>query len=249
MTAVFDRLRVGNAPPPANPAAAIPPQSGAPTSPMFVYACAPAPAANNQIALNQIVNNGTFTLTAGSGASLVTIQGSQYIDLGCARTLQVNSPNASGAAVAIVVNGLEETVLSDGSLGAGQPMSESITSPAGVGVTNGRKAFRYISSPNGIRTSGNTVSGVSIGTRDVFGMPLAVLDGGEVFLAWNGVPITVSTGLTLADTTSPATTTTGDVRGTWGPPPSPATGTRRLYAYIYARNPDTAQGVYGVTQV
>lgn len=246
MTAVFDRLRVGNAPPPANADAKVPPQSGAPTSPLFVYSCAPAAAANNQIALNQTVSGGSFTLTAGSGASLVTIQGVSYVDLGSARTLQLASPSASTAAVAVVINGLEETVLSDGSLGAGAAMSESITSPSGAGVTNGRKAFRYIRSAT---VAGNTVSSVSIGTRDVFGMPLAVLDGGDVYLAWNGVPITVSSALTLADTTSPATTTTGDVRGTWGPPPSAAQGTRRLYAYIYARNPDTYQGVYGVTQV
>ncbi len=248
MTGVFDRLRVGTAAPPANAAAQVPPQSGAPTSPMFIYSTQPIGASSNKIALAQTVSGTTFTLTAGSGTSLVTIPpvgGTQYIDLGGARVLQAVGRSASAAATAIVINGLEEMVLSDGTLGAGAAMSEQITGPVGNGVSVlGNKAFRYIAYPNGVRASGNTVSSVEIGIVDRVGFPIAVRDGGDIDIFWNGVPITVSTGLTLADTTSPATTTTGDVRGTW-PLASAAQGTRRLTAWIYVRNADTYVGVYG----
>lgn len=255
MTGVFDKLRVGQAPPPANANAQVPPQSGAPTSPQFVYSTVPIPASSNKIALAQTVSGGNFTLTAGSGTTLVTIPpvgGQSYIDLGSARVLQYVGRSASTAAATIVVNGLEEIVLSDGSLSAGAAMSESVTGPAGNGVAvTGKKAFRFIGPvASAVRATGNTVSSVEIGIVDTFGMPLMIADGGDVDIFWNGAAaLTNSAGITLGDSTSPATATTGDVRGTWGPPPSAATGTRRLTAYIAARNPDTYQGTYGVTQV
>ncbi len=254
MTGVFDKIRIGQAAPPANANAQVPPQSGAPTSPQFVYTTVPIPASSNKIALAQTVSGGNFTLTAGSGTSLVTIPpigGQSYIDLGSARVLQYVGRSASTAAATIVVNGLEEIVLSDGTLGPGAALSEQVTGPAGNGVAvTGKKAFRYIGPvASGVKTTGNTVSSVEIGIVDTFGMPLFIGDGGDLDIFWNGASaLTASGGITLGDTTSPATATTGDVRGTWGPPPSAATGTRRLSAYISVRNPDTYQGVYGQNQ-
>lgn len=249
MTDIFDKIRIGQAPPPPNANAQVIPQYGASTSPVYVYTTVPAVAANNQIALAQTVSGANFTLTAGSGASLVNIPpgGPQYIDLGNARVLQYVGSSASTAAVAITVNGLEETVLGDGTLGPGRIMTETVTGPAGSTIVTGKKAFRFIGPlPTGVRAATNTVSSVAIGTTDNYGIPYIGADAGFVEFFWNGAQETTSTRFTLPDTTSPATATTGDVRGTFLPA-SAATGTRRFTAYIYINNPDTSQGVYGVT--
>lgn len=247
MTGVFDRIRVGKAPPPANAFAQVPPQSGAPTSPAFIHTTVPAPADSKGVATGQIVNNGKFTLGttfSGVAPTFVTIAGQSYLDLGSARVLQYLGLNASSAAVTITVSGFEETVLSDGSYGPGQAMSEAVTSPSGVGQTLGKKAFRYIGA---VGTNGNTVSGVAIGTLDQFGVPVIIPDAGFGEFFWNGAQDTTSTHFTLPDTTSPATSTTGDVRGTYAPP-SASTGTRRLVVWISVNNPDTLAGVYGQPQ-
>lgn len=247
MTAWADRLRIGKSPPNANAFANQPPQSGAPTTPQFVYTCTPITASNNKIALQQTVAaGGTFVLTAGSGATTVTIGGLSCIDLGSARLLQYVNNTASAVAAVVTVSGYEETVLADGTMGPGQAMSEQTTMNASQVAKTGKKSFRYIQQ---VFTATNTVSGASIGIVDTFGMPIAITDGGDLDIFWNGASaLTASGGITLADTTAPATSLTGDVRGTWGPPPSPSTGSRILTAYIFVRNPDTLAGVYGQPQ-
>lgn len=255
MTGVFDRIRIGQAPPPANANAQVPPQSGAPTSPYFIYTTVPTPADSKAIAAMQTVSGANFVLTAApttSGVNLVNIPpvvGPQYLDLGSARVIQyIGGANNSTASVNITVNGLEETVLSDGSLGPGRTMSETVAGPANLQTIVGKKAFRYIGPlPGGVKAAGNTVSSVSIGTTDNFGIPLVLNDAGFGEFFWNGSQDTTSTHYTLPDTTSPATATTGDVRGTYAPP-SASTGTRRLIVNIGVNQPDTQQGVYGVTQ-
>src|SRR6185312_16419492 len=93
----------------------------------------------------------------------------------------------------------------------GYPQTEQITG-ANIGVASGKKAFKFITS---ITPSGAVASTASAGTGDVYGLPLLSSFWGDVDVVWNNACITApSTGYTAADTTSPATSTTGDVRGT-----------------------------------
>lgn len=94
----------------------------------------------------------------------------------------------------------------------GYPMSENITGASGA-AANGKKAFKYISS---VTHTGSVAGTLTVGTQDLVGLPLRSDRFPDVTgMFWNSQWITTpSTGYTAAVTTNPATTTTGDVRGT-----------------------------------
>lgn len=105
----------------------------------------------------------------------------------------------------------------------GYAMTESITG-ANAGVASGKKAFKWITS---ITPSGAAASTVSAGTGDVYGLPLRADSFGYVYIIWNNSAVTANTGFLAADTTNPATSTTGDARGTYATQ-SASDGTKRL---------------------
>ncbi len=131
----------------------------------------------------------------------------------------------------------------------GYPMSEAITG-ANAGVASGAKAFKYITS---ITPSGAAASTVTAGTGDVIGIPMRADSFGTVTVFYNTAWITANTGFVAAVTTSPATTTTGDVRGTYALQ-SASDNSKRLVIYA---TPSVAQlsnatnlptGLFGVAQ-
>lgn len=128
----------------------------------------------------------------------------------------------------------------------GFPMTETITG-ANAGVASGAKAFKYIASI----TPAGTLSGsaVTVGTGDVLGLPLRADYFGDVQIVYNNAVVTASTGFTAAVTTSPATSTTGDVRGTYALQTA-SNGTRRiqLFQTIALANISSDTGMFGVTQ-
>lgn len=109
----------------------------------------------------------------------------------------------------------------------GQPQTEAITGPA-AGSVNGKKTWKWISS---VTPNGSSAQTVSIGTADIFGFPIKVTSFPYVSLWWNNAS-QVFAQFTPADVTNPATTTTGDVRGTFTPSASAADGTKRMIAFI-----------------
>lgn len=130
----------------------------------------------------------------------------------------------------------------------GYAMTETITVPAGVATTNGKKAFKFIVSatPNFSDGSHN----YSIGTADVFGFGVLALSFPNVTVNWNNAWITASTGFVGAVTTT-ASPTTGDVRGTYATQDA-SDGVKRLYVTVnpslasLLSNPTT--GLFGVAQ-
>lgn len=127
----------------------------------------------------------------------------------------------------------------------GFAMSETITG-ANIGVASGAKAFKYIS---GITHTGSVAGTLTIGTGDVFGLPIRADIFGYARIIWNNGVITANTGFTAAVTTSPATATTGDVRGTYAVQ-SASDGTKRLQVFmnVPVANVSSSTGLYGVTQ-
>lgn len=75
----------------------------------------------------------------------------------------------------------------------------------------GSKAFKYVAS---VTPTVTAVGTASLGVGDVFGMPVRADKWENTRIFWNGCPTQTSLGFTAAGTTSPATNTTGDVRGT-----------------------------------
>jgi hypothetical protein len=148
-----------------------------------------------------------------------------------------------------VGSGSGGTVLISGADWYGYPMSQLITLGAGANTVNSTKAFKFITSvvPNFTDTHA-----ISVGTADIFGLNLAADFFGDVDILWNGIVALLAT-FTAAVTTSPATTTTGDVRGTFTPA-NASDGTKRLDIFVtpsIARITQSPQstGLFGVPQV
>lgn len=128
----------------------------------------------------------------------------------------------------------------------GAPMTERITG-ANAGVAAGKKAFKFVASI----TPAATLSGsnVSVGTGDVLGFPIFAAAFSYVWIFYNGAWITATTGFLAGVTTSPATATTGDVRGTYALQ-SASDGTKTIQIFITPSpiNLGSITGLFGVTQ-
>ena len=132
----------------------------------------------------------------------------------------------------------------------GQAMSEAITSSSAVSTAvNGKKAFYQITS---VATAGATGTALTIGTTDILGIPVRVVDAGYVVgVGWNNT-LARDAGTFAQAATTTATTTTGDVRGTYLPS-SASDGIKRLVMTIGCNaimvGPNaTRVGALGVTQ-
>lgn len=135
----------------------------------------------------------------------------------------------------------------------GYPLVEALTISAGAQVS-GKKAFRYIKSVVLSGGSADTTHAYSVDTTDVIGLPLRSDNFGDITVNY-AASLTAVTGITAAtnyvvsDRTSPATTTTGDVRGTFGAFTS-ATGANKLVVRQspQAYNVGMVTGLYGIAQ-
>lgn len=196
------------------------PVAGAATSPIYVYDFVPAALSTTAVAASQAVAAaGNLTLAA--------------LTIDYPRAVQIVSAGAGDTTQTALVTGKDVY---------GVSMSELIAFNGTTPVL-GKKAFASISS---VYVSAATAGNVSVGTTDIFGLPYAVGTRNYAITFDNGAQVTTGT-FTAAVTTSPATTTTGDVRGTWDPATA-ANGTVRFTVWIFVKDADTATGLYGVTQ-
>jgi hypothetical protein len=199
-------------------------QPGVFMSPINVYNIVPDALVTNGICLQQTITGAASAVINGSLAS------------GGVATLDVPRNvivDAAGAATA--------TLTVTGTDAYGIPMSEAITLNGTTAVA-GKKAFKTIT---GIASSA-TATDIFVGTGDVFGLPIRANSRNYVQTAWNGAFVTTGT-FVGAVATDPATTTTGDVRGTFAPADA-ADATKRLTLWVFVLDDDTQTGLYGVAQ-
>ena len=197
---------------------------------------------NNISAAATYTGGGNATLAAGTGTTAVTLKdGTAAIQLDCARAVSITIGAGTITDRAVTVTGYDVY---------GQKMSEVIQTGTTQSTTvNGKKAFYQIISVNVANTVGGTVA---VGTADIFGVPVRVTNLGYVgTLAWNNALARAAGTFTAADTNT-ATTTTGDVRGTYAPA-NAADGSKRLVSGILlpalAAGPNaTRLGALGVNQ-
>lgn len=182
---------------------------------------------------------GNLTLTAGAGVRLITrSDGTAAYQLDCPRALSAS----------LVTGGTATTVTITGYDIYGQPMSEAITTVAAA-TTNGKKAFYQVTS---VSNSAATVTALTVGTTQLLGMPVRVIDGGYIcHIGWNN-SFAIDGGTFAAAVQTAANTTTGDVRGTFTPSSAPD-GIKRLVAGLMlpaiAVGPNaTRVGALGVNQ-
>ena len=214
------------------------------------------------------VNNsmtGTFTVSQSQTIGSGTITAQIYTPTDCAYRfgssgsggpgmVSMWNPNAMlGRAVSVTAaaGATYATATISGYDVYGYPMSEAITISAGSAV-NGKKAFKYIKSVVLSGGSADTTHAYSVGTTDIFGLPLRSDSFGDVAVNY-ATSLTAVTGITaatgyVASVLTTATTTTGDVRGTYTNTSS--TGANRLVIRQtpQAYNIGSTTGLFGVTQ-
>ena len=206
---------------------------------VYVWDCVPQTLQTANIAASQTASAaGAVTLTAGTSAkSVVRPDGVSVIQLNTPRALQINT---STTARTITISGYDYY---------GQPMTEAITVATAGTAKSGKKAFYQIASA----TINGTATAVTIGTADIFGLPVRCFDAGYVVkVGWNNTLAQDAGTFVVADMTNPATSTTGDVRGTYQPSTA-SDGIKRLVMTIalpgIAVGPNaTRTGALGVTQ-
>ena len=171
---------------------------------IYVWDIVPQAAVTNNIAASQTTTTAgqAVTLTAGTSVKSVTTAGGvTVLQLDCPRAVKVN---CSTTARAFTVSGYDYY---------GQAMSETITvAVAGTAVT-GKKAFFQITGA----TIAGSATAVVIGTSDKLGLPVRVFNVSYVASVKSNDTLAQDTGTFVAADTATATTTTGDVRGTYAP--------------------------------
>lgn len=182
---------------------------------------------------------GSLTLAAGAGnTSVVRPDGGVVVQLDCPRNVRVTQA-AGGTQRIFTVTGYDIY---------GQAVSEAITSTVNS-VVSGKKAFEQILS---IAVSGGTATGCSVGTGDALGCPVRVTDKAYIVHAGYSDTLADDAGTFVNADGAAATTTTGDVRGTYAPSSAPD-GVKRLVMAIalpaLSAGPNaTRLGALGVNQ-
>lgn len=157
-----------------------------------------------------------------------------------ARCVTVVSSNAGDTTQTVTVTGTDYY---------GQTQTSTLTLNGTTTVT-GNKAFKTITQ---VAVSAALTGNLSVGNANKFGLPYAVTDAGYLLrTGWDNIVADNAGTFVAADTTSPATATTGDVRGTYAPSGNAANGSRRLVIAIgltaIQAGPNATQvGAIGVT--
>jgi len=205
---------------------------------VYIWDVMPQAAVTNNIAASQTAAGaGAVTLTAGTSAkSVVRKDGTTAIQLDLPRAIKVN---CSTTARAFTINGYDYY---------GQAMSEVITVATAATAVTGKKAFYQVTSA---KIAGSATA-VVVGTSDVLGLPVRVFNVAYVTSVKSNSTLAQDAGTFVAADMATATTTTGDVRGTYTPATA-SDGTVRTVMTIalpgIAVGPNaTRVGALGVTQ-
>jgi hypothetical protein len=241
---ISDDLFLGPAIAPALPDSNPSPmaQGVGPVGRVYSYDVVPlAPQTASIAALQTTAGAASLTLAAGTGVTAATdANGNIRYAFDVPRAVSLTSA-ANISAVNFTITGYDVY---------GQRMTQTLAGPNANTVST-TKAFKSVIS---VAVNGAVGTNTSVGASSILGLPVAVADAGYVVQAgWAGVLAKDGGTFTAADATSPATASTGDVRGTFLPSSAP-NGTRRL---VFTVALSTAQvgplatriAAFGVTQV
>lgn len=218
-------------------------QGVGPLGRVFIWDVVPLTLQTNGLATSQNPGSGaSFTLTAGTGVTLRqrADNTNEYV-LDTPRCVTITAAGANTATY--LISGYDQY---------GQAMSQLIAAPSSSTVAT-TKAFKTVTSVTNANATAGT-NGLTVGFNDKLGLPLRVTDVGYVTsVKWAATLAADAGTFVAADTTSPATTSTTDVRGCYTPS-SAANGSRRLVMTIalpaLACGPNATRiGAAGVTQV
>lgn len=236
MTNIADSLHIG-----AASTGIAPTVSGGfgfgPVARIYVYDIVPLTLNAVGFAGSQSPVAATLNLSAGTGVTAVVTNGVTRYTADVPRAVTITS-GGDDSGINFLVKGFDFY---------GNAMSEAITGAA-ISTATGKKAFMSVIS---IKPSAAAAGTVTAGTADVFGLPVAVVDAAYVMHAgWNNI-LADNAGTFVAAVATTATTTTGDVRGTYAQSGSASNGTRRLVVSVAlsSLNIGSTQSVVGVLGV
>lgn len=228
----------------ANTAGSSPMSRGVgPLGRVFLFDVVPLTAVTNGLATSQNPLSGaSFTLTAGAGVTTrIRPDGTTEFVLDTPRCVTVIAAGANTATY--LISGFDQY---------GQAMSQLIAAPSTSTVAT-LKAFKTVVSVTNANATAGT-NGLTVGFNDTLGLPLVVSAIPYIMSVKWDVTLADNAGTAVkADATSPATTATGDVRGTYALTAA-SNGTKRLVMFIatpaiMAGPNATRVGAAGVTQV
>jgi len=173
---------------------------------IYVWDIIPQALVANNIATAQTTSS-TIALTAGTSVkSVVTPLGATVLQLDVPRAVSIVSGTGTLTNRNVTISGYDYY---------GQAMSEVIATGTVQSTTvNGKKAFYQISSAT---ISGALGATIAIGTTDILGIPVRVINAVYIASVKTNGTLAQDTGTFVAAATATATTTTGDVRGTYVP--------------------------------
>ena len=207
---------------------------------IYVWDIVPQALVANNIALAQTTSS-SITLTAGTSVKSVVTSNGTVLQLDCPRAVSIVSGTGTLTNRNVTISGYDYY---------GQAMSEVIATGTVQSTTvNGKKAFFQIVSAT---ISGALGATIAIGTTDILGIPVRVFNVAYVASVKSNSTLAQDAGTFVAADTATATTTTGDVRGTY----VPATASNGLVRTVMgillpaiAVGPNaTRVGALGVTQ-
>ena len=186
-----------------------------PTNRLVPYVINPLTLQTNAYAASQSPGAGAITLRAGTGITAVTVGGATVYQTDVPRNVTITSGGVD-TGITFTVTGYDFY---------GQAMSEAITGASST-IASGKKAFYQVAV---VTHTGSVAGTVIVGTGDVFGLPFVCADKTQcIGVQWNNTLAKDAGTLTVADTTATATTTTGDVRGTYAPSTGASDGSKQL---------------------
>jgi hypothetical protein len=173
---------------------------------IYVWDIVPQTLIANNIALAQTTSS-TIALTAGTSVkSVVNTYGQTVLQLDCPRALSIVSATGTLTNRNVTITGYDYY---------GQPMSEVIATGTVQSTTvKGKKAFFTVLSAT---ISGALGATIAVGTTDILGLPVRVFNIAYISSVKTNNALAQDTGTAVAADTATATTTTGDVRGTYVP--------------------------------
>lgn len=219
MTQFSDDLFLGSAPAgmPSDPPGSL---GVGPLGRVYVFDVVPVTLLTNGLATTQNPASGaSFALTAGAGVTVQVVGGETRYVLDTPRRVTVTAAGANTATY--LITGYDQY---------GQRMSQLIAAPSTSTVAT-LKAFKSIVSVSNANSTAGT-NGLTVGFNDALGLPVRILSVPYISsVKWDTALAQDAGTAVAADATSPATTSTGDVRGIYTPS-SAANGVRRLVMTI-----------------
>jgi hypothetical protein len=173
---------------------------------IYVWDIIPQALVANNIAAAQ-TTSATIALTAGTSTkSVVRQDGVTVIQLDCPRAVSIVSGTGTLTNRNVTITGYDYY---------GQPMSEVIATGTVQSTTvKGKKAFYQVATAT---ISGALGATIAIGTTDILGIPVRVFNVAYIASVKSNSTLAQDAGTFVAADTATATTTTGDVRGTYVP--------------------------------